>query len=337
MSAPITTSLVTVVLLVAAAAPAAAQSAQKEKAEQTATAPSTETFLGLAGPQAVQFVVDATEKNKNATVAFGWNTGQHNSQLSFSGPIDEKSGESTPLSLLGLPPGASAKFSYSRLSTGGPNPLEQQQIFDLCKKHGLWPPSDTVFCNADTIPAEDAALFAFLQHTNDAVWLVGGEAAMARSKFAYVDSSSFAPVNENHQGWSVSGRLGRFSPTLGFLIGSYSYKRSFEAGAPPTELCSPIDSHPTSLRCRSAVIGAPTEVTRSLATIELRHFFKDTLATTPSVQYDFKNDVTGIDVPIYFIGKGTSATGGVRFGWRSDTDELSTVLFIGAAIGLLPK
>ena len=28
---------------------------------------------------------------------------------------------------------------------------------------------------------------------------------------------------------------------------------------------------------------------------------------------------------------------GVRFGWRSDTDELSAVVFMGAAIGLLPK
>lgn len=336
----LTTALVVAVLFLFAADRVAAQptapSTNKEKAGQTATAPSTETFLGLAGPQAVQFVVDATEKNKNGTVSFGWQTGEHNTQLSFSGPIDE-SGEAAPLSLLGLPPGASAKFGYSRLWTRGPNPLEQQQIFDLCKKHNLWPPTDDKPCKLTTIPPEDAAVYAYLQHMHDPVWLIGGDATMARAKFSYLDPATLVAASEQHQGWSASARVGRFTPAFGFLVGSYTYKRSFKPGSAPSELCSPLDDHPGSLKCRSVVLGAPTEVTRSIASVELRHFFKEALATTPSVQYDFKNDVTGIDVPVYFIGKGTNAVGGVRFGWRSDTEELSAVVFIGAAVGLLPK
>ena len=69
----------------------------------------------------------------------------------------------------------------------------------------------------------------------------------------------------------------------------------------------------------------------------MRRFFGPNVAISPSVQFDFKNDgVTEVAVPIYFIGSGTNATGGVRFNWRSDKKELTAVVFIGAALGLIP-
>jgi hypothetical protein len=43
-----------------------------------------------------------------------------------------------------------------------------------------------------------------------------------------------------------------------------------------------------------------------------------------------------VEVPIYFLGSGASPIGGVRFGWRSDTREVTAVVFVGAAFSLIP-
>jgi hypothetical protein len=57
--------------------------------------------------------------------------------------------------------------------------------------------------------------------------------------------------------------------------------------------------------------------------------------------YDFKEKdgkhLWGFEVPIYFLTTAGTAnpTGGVRFGWRSDTKEVTAVVFIGGAFKFL--
>jgi len=47
--------------------------------------------------------------------------------------------------------------------------------------------------------------------------------------------------------------------------------------------------------------------------------------------------VTAVLIPVYFLkdAKGTPI-GGVRGGWRSDTNAVTISLFVGAAFGLMP-
>lgn len=88
------------------------------------------------------------------------------------------------------------------------------------------------------------------------------------------------------------------------------------------------------------MLGGPSEVKRSILSVELRRFFTPNTAISPSVSYDFRNGgATEVQVPIYYIGSGNNASGGVRFGWRDDDErrnEITAVVFIGAAIGAIP-
>lgn len=308
-----------------------AQSERKEEATRSVTAPANLPFGAIAGTRSAQFILDASKDAKTGTAAFGWRTGEDSVQLSFSGPLDATSGEATPVSLLGLAGSATARISFSRLTAGAPNPLEQKQIVDICERNGI-----VDDCSLDTVPPADRAVFAFLNHLQDPVWLYGADIGVGHSRFKYVQRESLEAASEAHQNWSASARVGRYSPVLGFVIWSYTYQQSFEAAGGTTDICRPIpNTNATS--CQAAVIGPPNEAERSVADVQVRKFFSENVAMTPSLQYDFKKQVTAIEVPVYFIGKGTNAMGGVRFGWRSDSRDLTAVVFVGAAIGLLPK
>jgi hypothetical protein len=58
-------------------------------------------------------------------------------------------------------------------------------------------------------------------------------------------------------------------------------------------------------------------------------------AIAPRVSYEFEKGVFGFDLPIYLLqGKENDSglrdlIGGIRLGWRDDTDELIAGIFVG--------
>jgi hypothetical protein len=336
-----TGDLLAVVIMVAAASTAAAQPLESDAAERTLAAPANLPLGAIAGVppgargSALQLILDATDDQKVGTVALGWKSGQQDHfLLTLSGPLDESTNRAAPLSLIGLASGAAVKFSGNRLNWRGPNLREQAEIQQLCEalaKRKISP------CQTDNeeIPLIERDALRRLTHLDDTPWLVGGEVGIERAGYEFLESGTLAARSENHQNWSIGARLGHYSPVYGFLIGSYSYHRGHIAAGLPADVCVPIDGT-AALRCESSVIGEPGPTKLSVAGVEVRKFFASPVAIAPSVRHDFVNDVTAVDVPMYFLRSGASLTGGVRVGWRSDTDEATAVVFVGTAISLLP-
>jgi hypothetical protein len=326
---------------------ASGEQIQSDAPERTLAAPANMTFGTAAGvasgelrpgvPRlAVQFLLDATSDQKNGTVALGWKSGQQSHfLLTMTGPLDSGTQQAAPISLLGLPTGASIKLSASRLNWRGPSGLEQLETQRLCEdlaKRGISP------CQTDNenIPLLERTALRQLSHVDDTPWFIGGDVGIERAAFRFLEPGTLAARSKNHETYTASGRLGYYSDALGFVIGSYAYRRSHAPAGSPADICQVIDGT-TALRCQPAVIGAPAPRRLSVASVELRKFFAAPIAISPSVQRDFEKDITAVDVPLYFLKTGSSLTGGVRFGWRSDTKEVAAVVFVGTAIGLLPR
>ena len=320
---------------------ATAQPETASDAQKSLTAPANLTFgavAGSSGPRgsSMQIILDASKKDKIGTAALGWGSGQRQIQLAFSGPLDSNEA-TTPLSLTGLAPGANAKLSFSRLSWRGPDPRERQEILALCTRAGLDPasadPAKTCDLKNFSSP-DDEALFRFLNHLDDWPWMIGGEVTGGRVTQKYLDSKSLASLSQSEMTWNAVGRIGAFS-SLGFAIGAFTYSESLLAAGAASQICRPIEGT-TGLKCDNSVLGAPHGKTSAVVSVELRRFIASAAAWSPSIQYDLKNDVTAVEVPVYFLGSGTTPMGGIRFGWRSDTEEVSAVVFVGAAFRMIP-
>ena len=62
-------------------------------------------------------------------------------------------------------------------------------------------------------------------------------------------------------------------------------------------------------------------------------FFFRSFALAPSAQYDFETDVWGFEAPLFLVRNGNKDfTGGVKFAWRSDQDDLVAAIFISRAL-----
>jgi len=328
---------------------ASAQPEQSAAAQKSLTAPANLTFGAVAGAVgndgSAQVILDASIKDKIGTAAFGWGRGQRQIQIAFSGPVGGND-EATPVSLTGLGAGSNAKISFSRLNWRGPNPIERQQIEALCQRLGLPPgsPNPATTCTTSNIKSQDdLALFRYLSHLDNIPWMVGGEITAGQVVQKFVDRKSLEADSRKRLAWQISTRVGAYKSGLGFLLATYSYKETLSPAGAPSQICKPMPGTDVSgaTSCTNVVVGRPIFKTTSVLTAELRRFVSRRLAWSPNIQFDFKRNADGdrtigIEVPVYFLTSGgTSPTGGVRFGWRSDIKELTAVVFVGAAFKLL--
>jgi len=320
--------------------------------ENQGAGPAALTFAGLTG-SAVQFLFDAERKDKKGTVALDWSTGTTSMRITLSAPLNDDE-ETTAATLTGLANGAEFRYALSSLSNPGPNPEEQEKIKTLCQglvtAHNRRTPRRPVTlddCNRDFVAAEDAdklALFDFYHHLDKPIWLRGLEVGVSQAKYKYLLPVSLESKSASHANFLATARFGRYSVPTGFLIGSVSYTRNYEAAGDPQTICRSLQGvdDATATRCASGIIGEPDLTERALASLEIRKFFSDYKAITPSVSYGRARTNSGdwegvwsVDFPIYFIQGPGGTLGGVRFGWRSDKKEVTASIFVGAAIALL--
>jgi len=189
-------------------------------------------------------------------------------------------------------------------------------------------------CDYANLPAVYRPVARALLHLDDRIWFWGGSLKAGRTTFDYLDEGSLVSQSVNKTSWSASGRAGVYSSYFGFLIGSYRYQKDFTPAGDAQTVCQPL-AGTNATTCADAVIGAPAEKTRSVLTFEVRRFFANGAALAPSFQRDLKNKVSAFVLPVYFIKNDKGAPiGGVRFGWRSDTDAVTVSVFIGGVLKL---
>jgi len=154
----------------------------------------------------------------------------------------------------------------------------------------------------------------------------------ARKTFKYLASNSLEEMQETRDGFSFGVAGGWLPLKKGYYFFglTYRYEESYKA-QPEQEICTPFGDA-GALQCRKIAVGAPEKTEKQLGQFELRKYFlKGDLAINPKFTRDFENDVTGIELPVYFLKDALGAlNGGIAIGWRSDTRDYTVSAFVGS-------
>lgn len=174
------------------------------------------------------------------------------------------------------------------------------------------------------------------------VYFVGGEVTANQTDFDYLDQPSFTMQSVSKFGYSGTLFGGLILPSgQTSFTGSFTYSRKYKA-ADSITLCQAINAVPQT-QCITAPGAAPSNRTRAIASLEIRHAFPVDVgefarfAVAPEFSVDLKSDAYSIDMPIYLMGDGKGKLrGGVRLGYLNTKkaaggreDDFSLGLFVG--------
>jgi hypothetical protein len=161
---------------------------------------------------------------------------------------------------------------------------------------------------------------------------VGIEPKVGYQTFSFLDSATLNKLSDSKVPWSIEAFIG-YMPvrwqTL-FTVGG-NYQQGFK-NADNGILC-PFTGVGGTVACKTGPVGKPVSDDAELVYLEIRHRF-GTAGVSLKVTYDFKEDLTGVDLPISFIkDKDGSLTGGIRVGW-TNTGHWQAGIFAGKAFSL---
>ena len=316
--------------LTVSAAEAAAQSgsmADRAQAEQSLI-----TLPNVADVQRPGILLNAQassdDKTGTAAVAVEKAEGTLTVSLTLSGPLDASTKTATPLTLKGLQNSSNAGVGVHWFHWPGRIDIDRQKA--LCRAA-----LSKEFCKLEelTDPGQRAE-FIRVSHAADAPVIVNAGASVGRNGFKYLDSRTLSSASTARTDWSANVSVGRYAPDTGYVALGYEYQRRFQGGN-PSQICLPI-AGTGALQCRNAVVGAPSEATLNIGSVEWRRFFPGGHAAIDvTLARDFDNDVTAVDAPFYFLSSPKGGlTGGARASWRSDTKDIAVAVFIGTALRL---
>jgi hypothetical protein len=144
-----------------------------------------------------------------------------------------------------------------------------------------------------------------------------------------------ARVEANYS--SNIAKTGSFMSFTGtFASPGYSYRdtamRWEQSYRPQTSqnVCTPADFGPAgTTACANMVIGAPSSVTRAVASLSAAWSIGGNAAMRLTVSQDLRNAITGVDLPVWIITNAAGGlAGGVRFGYRTDARQATVALFV---------
>jgi hypothetical protein len=305
---------------------------QREDAFRRLRVPANVSDFGVLGPQ---LILETSSESKRATATVGVETGSLALNLKLTGPLDDKTKEAIPVDLDGLAGSSVADLGVAW--TYWPFHPDIDALKALCQRATGGDDCD----DSDFTDPELRRRYFQLQHASDHPLLLGARVRVGRNRFNYLDPTALSASGESHNDWAIVGSAGAYWPSLGYLGGVYEYQEYYKPGSSPSEVCVPLGDAGAS-QCKDAVIGPPKKEQSQLARVFLRRFFKGARAAVqPSFSRDFTKKVTSFDLPIYFLQstdeKKPGLTGGVRFGWRSDTDDWVIAVFIGPVLGLVER
>lgn len=326
----------TAVLLLLVAEPAWAQSGNPEAQAATrqdafqnlTTLPS----VGKPNVRGLSLSFDATATEKVGSLAIVVAPKRRDDiSVSFavSGPLSESTKVAQPVSLDGLANSAKAEFGLHWFIWSGVVNIPEGKA--ICKRNVGREDCD----ENEILDPRQRLLFLRSQAANKDPITVDIHADYSRAKFSYLTPSTFAPKVDSHPSSTLSIAVGRYAPVLGYVSGGYEFAHAWEAAGAPRQICTPLEN--MALECRTAAVGAPSDSDQHILQVGWRRFvFNGRAAIDPVLQWNPKDNVAAVMVPVYgFTKKNEGLAGGVKLGWRSDKDDFSAVVFVGAAIGIL--
>lgn len=280
--------------------------------------------------------------------------------LTASAPLDKKTKRGDLGTLDGFTNSSLLKLRWTRFMIPIANPradpvarARELEIIETarrkCRADAAGKPAELAICNGAYDHAfiekyaspELADEFYALGFPAGASFAFGLEGSIGYRKFTYFDALSLAELSSEKVPLGAKGFVTWFpNASLTAVTGSLEYQRSFEDQRSAV-LCPASDGAP--VRCVNGPIGAPNRKNSLLGALELRKQFalKDfwipAVGVSPQITYDLLQDKGGFDLPIYVVpdAKG-NLLGGVRFGYRTDTDDLAVGVFVGSAFSFRP-
>jgi hypothetical protein len=167
------------------------------------------------------------------------------------------------------------------------------------------------------------------------IYIWGLNAKGGYKDFDYFQSSDLSKQTVRKSPWSA-GAFASYAPSSAdtIFVGSFRLQEAY-TDAKSNTLCPGTASSSGPIQCASGPIGLPSQKRKQLLTIEVRRRVSQDIAFSLSATRDFKNKLSGVQLPIYFVGNGDGGlTGGVRADWSSDTHKTTVGIFIGQAFQL---
>lgn len=170
------------------------------------------------------------------------------------------------------------------------------------------------------------------------IWSVGGLARAGYSSFKYFDPNSLAKATDRRHPTTYGAYAGLRPPGAMPVVFFAKYEHQHAWKDADTKVQCP-NSATFPVTCVNGPIGAPVESRKRLWSLSVR-YTNALFDIAPTITYDRKSKVKGVDFPVYLIKGGADDkntlpfNAGLRFGWRSDTKDASIGIFVGSPFSL---
>jgi hypothetical protein len=167
------------------------------------------------------------------------------------------------------------------------------------------------------------------------------EGSAGYKSFDFFDAAA-EKQSERKKMWSAGSALAarweRTEKTGGLLVLKYTRESAYEDDSSSVGLvCTALSA--TTQHCEDGFLSPPPRAETDRASISLR-WIGSAFGIDSSVTRDFDRHITGVELPLYLVrerlqgGELGDLKGGLTLGWRSDTDEITVGLFVGANLSL---
>lgn len=181
------------------------------------------------------------------------------------------------------------------------------------------------------------------QFEDPAAWRrsYGVSASVGHDAFDYFLPTTLAAESMTRKPWSVAAQFAFLPPpSTGesrrqwYFAGGLEYQRTY-APAKVRTFC-PVTDSADAFECTTGNFGPPVKKDKRLVSFEARTKVMGS-GVSLKITRDFRNDETGVDMPIYLVGDGAGAlNGGLRLGW-TNTDKFSFGVFVGSSFDIFPN
>lgn len=185
-------------------------------------------------------------------------------------------------------------------------------------------------------------------NTGREFWDYGVKGSLGYENFKYLDVNDATEKEQDEYPWEIGAFIGyvpKGKPTYSFFIMprivlGATFQQTYKA-SDEVFLGSPTEGSDF-VSYKKGAGGSPVSKDKHLLYTEMRSIlyannkmFPDGIGLAPRITYDAESEVWGVDLPVYFIlSKNKELSGGIRIGWRDDTDDVTAGVFVGSSFSL---
>ncbi len=126
--------------------------------------------------------------------------------------------------------------------------------------------------------------------------------------------------------YAIKVTYGIFIPQNDLILSvNYTHTVSYKTGE-KRMIYKPLEEYENVFESKELPIGAPVKKTSEIISFEYRQFLGNNFAINPKYSYDFKNKVSGIELPLYFLQSKNVFSAGESFTYSLQALNRTTVV-----------